>query len=395
MTLPYLMKVPLDLESAVRLGSAYVKGAMVKDGVTHQVLGHLQPTASFLTQALSSPLKGFLAPLEIASSLGQNWQLWKVRQMLDTLQTVASIGTAASVLNLGVSAGGFALVLRAINKVDGKVDRVLQSLDELKQMHKGDHRANVRTVLERAAGSFELSPADAVARWDEVDAQAHAYSNVTLDRLKGLDIVLDESMGHDRQHSARLTRHLLRSDGEAGVLLTMLMHLTSVRSEALLCLQRPGQAADLARAQAGWLAALPTDPEDTTRALVGDDVLPRRHLKATVEQAVALTTWASLNRDAAHDRAMLCASLAQHQVDCAAYVRMVRDHAEPTLLFIPHGEEAMRRFGPKEAIQPVEAPVPEVAASVAVTPVEVDPVPGGGPVRRILRSLGSMFGPGR
>src|SRR5512136_1461224 len=102
----YLIKVPLEFVAHVASGSAYVEGSVVKDVLSHQVLSHLQP-ARLLTEALSG---GPLAVPTLISSLAENVQLMQVKSMLDTLQTVASIGAAASVLNLGVSVGGFALV---------------------------------------------------------------------------------------------------------------------------------------------------------------------------------------------------------------------------------------------------------------------------------------------
>lgn len=333
-----LMSVPAGLEAAVRLGTAYVDGAMVKDATTNLILAHLQPTR-LLSTTLTQGLNFVTAPLTLASELGQNWQLWKMQQLLDTLQTVASIGSAASVLNLGVSVGGFALVLQAIRKVDGKLDAALASLDALHQMHKGDHLADVRSILEAAEDSFKLPLQDQRDHWTHTEREARRYSNRTLQRLDALGLPLEPPGAAPATASPGIGRLLLQQAGsEAASLLAMLMHLTSVRSEALLCLQRPLEAAELAQRQAAWLACLPIDPNSTAQELIGQDVLPRRQLEHTIQQSNALTTWARHSAGAAQQRAQLCEALEQHGVDTLAYVRTVRDHPQATLLMLPHGE---------------------------------------------------------
>lgn len=337
----YLMGVPPGLAEAVAQKLAFVEGALVKDSVTHQILAHLQPTQQ-LSQTLLRVLDGVTSPANLVSSLGQNYQLWKVRQMLDTLQLVSSIGAAASVLNLGVSVGGFALVLGAIRRVDEKMERALASLEALQALHRGDHRADVRSILEAAEDTFRLEPSAQGSRWLDTEDRARVYVNRSLERLAALGLPLEGASSMDAKGRASLALPLVQHGGsDAPALLTMLMNLTQVRIEAMLCQQRPDVAAELARQQAGWLAQLPTDVDATSSALLNGDVPPRRQLEQTVAQAHALTTWVRHSHEATQQRGELCEALHRQGVDTLTYVRTVRDHPQATLLMLPHDEAGL------------------------------------------------------
>ncbi|WP_157725655.1 hypothetical protein [Vitreoscilla filiformis] len=361
----HLMSVPTWLASAVQTGSAYVQGAMVKDAVTHQVLAHLQPTQSLLSTLLSTGVNGLTSPVTLVSSLAQNAQLWGVHQhllgvkqqlvsvqnaldavqhTLGVVQVATFVGVGLGVLNLGASIGGFALTLNAIRRTDRKLDQVmlslnqaLKALDELHHMAKSTHVAQVVTILERAEEGFDLPARDQRMRWLEVENRAHTYINLTLSRLAGLGVDLKAAGAHN-QRATTLALPLLQPNAEAAGLLTMLIHLTRVRSEALLCLQRPQQASELAREQIAWFAQLPTDTGATARALLGNSVPPRRHLKQTIAQAHLFTTWVQHSHQTAQDRAALCAYLHEQQVDTLDYVRTVRNHTEPEMLILPHSK---------------------------------------------------------
>jgi hypothetical protein len=74
----------------------------------------MQPTQRLANQVLNVGLNTVANPVMMVSSLVNNVQLLQVKHMVEALQQVATIGAAASVLNLGVSVGGFALVLRSL-----------------------------------------------------------------------------------------------------------------------------------------------------------------------------------------------------------------------------------------------------------------------------------------
>jgi len=333
----HLMKEPDWLSSAVNAGTAYVNGALVKDAATHQILAHLQPT-KMLSNSLSLVGDGVLAPLELASSLGQNWQLLQVQKMLDTLQIVAGIGSAASVLNLGVSVGGFALVLSAINKLDGKVGKLHHTMRSVEHKVDTPYFSELSVVLRRAEDGFQLTGTDQRERWQDIENRADSMIEQTLHRLAGhgLNIEPRGAVKPSATSTAQLARPLVQAGTEPSQLLTVLMHLVSTRSEALLCLQRPLEAAKLAQRQVDWLSLLPSDLTATAFSLTEDRTLPSRQLQRVVGQAKALTTWVNCSQEAARQRTQLCQTLHDRGVDTLTYVNTVRNHPEPTLLVLPH-----------------------------------------------------------
>jgi len=77
----HLMVVPAQLIADVASGAAYVAGALVKDGATHQVLAHLQPTRRLSEGLFSAMAKGPLAPVELLMEAGQSVQLMNIEKI--------------------------------------------------------------------------------------------------------------------------------------------------------------------------------------------------------------------------------------------------------------------------------------------------------------------------
>jgi len=328
-----LMTVPAKLLADVVSGGAYVSGALVKDAATHQILAHLQPT-SLLSHAISMGASGPFGALGAVGDVVQGAQLLQIKQMLETLQTVASIGAAAAVLNLGVSVGGFAMVLSALKKVDSKLDAIQSAVHNLHRKADTGFFADIITVLRRAEGGFLLAQADRHHRWlateDRIDTliehsvQRLAMIGVTLERTPGPDVTTNRSAW--LQLAAPEPLHLLSG----------LFNLVGARTEVLLCLQRPAEAAQLSRRSAAWLATLPTDAKALAIARVAGRALSSQQLGQVVLQARALTTWVTASGGVASERANLFQSLHDQGVDTPAYVQQVRDHPEKVLLVLPH-----------------------------------------------------------
>lgn len=333
-----LMAVPASLMFAVANGSASVTGALVKDAVTGQILAHLQPTR-MLSEALSLAGAGPLAPAQLILDGVEGAQLMQIKQMLDTVQVVASIGAAASVLNLGVSIGGFALVLSALKKLDGKLDRIERKIDVLDGKVDAPYYAGIITALRRAEEGFNLSPADRRHRWLETEDRTDSIIDHTVERLRLAGVSLDASQAGAASDAAGQWRQL-----EAPGVMPMvgcLVNLVSARGEALLCLQRPADAARLAQRAATWLSALPTDAMAVAKARLTRGSAAPALLKQVTGEAKALTTWVTRGRDAANERVLLCQSLQDLDVDTEAYVMRVRDDTKPQVLMLPHSPAAM------------------------------------------------------
>ena len=329
----HLMTVPAKLLADVAGGAAYVSGALVKDSASHQILAHLQPTG-LLSQVLSSAASGPLAPVELVSSLGQSFQLFKIQQMLDAVRIVASIGAAASVINLGVSVGGFALVLSALKKADAKLDGIQSTVQTLARNADAEFFARITTTLRRSEDGFELSAPDRRHRWLEVEKELDGLIEEVFNRTALLGLTLEPAPGAGDATDVEQWRRIAQPDGLQQ--LGRLLSLSAARTEALLCLQRPAQAARQSQRAAQWLSSLPTDAKGVTLARVAGRALPTEQLAQLARQSKALTTWVARGSEAMNERAMLCQALHDRDIDTEAYVLQVRQHPVPELLMLPH-----------------------------------------------------------
>lgn len=329
----HLMAVPGQLLADVASGAAYVTGALVKDGVSHQILAHLQPT-SLLSHAFSLAASGPLAPLQLINTLGQQFQLFKIQQMLDTVRTVASIGAAASVLNLGVSVGGFALVLSALKQADAKLDGIQAAVQTLTRDADATFLARITSAMRRSEDGFELAAADRRHRWLEVDGNLDLLIEEVFKRLASAGIALERTAIAGDAPDVERWRRIAQPD----VLqqLGRLFSLAEARTEVQLCLQRPVQAARQSQRTAQWLSSLPTDAKALTLARVAGRALPTEQLAHLARQSKALTTWVTRGGEAANERALLCQALRDRDIDTEEYVLEVRQHPKPALLMLPH-----------------------------------------------------------
>lgn len=334
----HLMSVPAGLAAAVQSKAAVVFGAVIKDAVTGQILGHLQPTA-LLTKALmmSNPVGMALEGVSLISSLGANVQLIQVTRMLETLQTVASIGAVTSVLNLGVSVGGFALVLRSLKRVQGTLDDVRATAQRTESKLDAGFFSKLDTELRRAEETFEVAPERRMTRWEDTEHCMDQQLGELVLRLRSMDVAL-EGAPLDSAAWHRL------SDPEVSGLLSLLSELANARAEALLCLGRPGHAVRLFERTEGWMTALPTDTKAVALQRAQGRIMSTELAARVAREAKAITTLARQGHAVAQERAMLCQSLMRLGVDTNGYVQQVRNHAEPTLLLLPHGTEAQARF---------------------------------------------------
>jgi hypothetical protein len=329
----FLMAVPAALQVAVSGGTAYVSGALVKDAITHQVVAHLQPT-SLLSRALSLGSAGPLAPAQLVAQLGSSAQLMKLEGMIQTVQTIASVGAVSSVLNLGVSVGGFALVLSALKRVQKRLDAVASSVQRIERMLEADFFSSLDTELRRAEETFEVADAYRVDRWSTTEHVLDKQIGVLLWRLNDLNVPLETGQ------LLEPSKYPLLADPAVSSLVTLLFELQTARTEALLCLQRPMHAARLLGRAGLWWTALPTDAKAVALARARGQALSSSQIDGISQQARAITTWAARGREVTQERADLCESMQRLGVNTQEYVLTVRSDPEAKLLTLPHGPDA-------------------------------------------------------
>lgn len=137
----------------------------VIDAQTGQFVAALVPGED-LSQSLA---KLPIDPKAAAQTIQRSAELTKLAPLLNSLQLTSSIGALTSVANLGVSFVGFALVMRRLSRIEGKLDELLGKIEVLQQAVREVHvqmdALSVARVLSAAAALDRALAADsAVAR---------------------------------------------------------------------------------------------------------------------------------------------------------------------------------------------------------------------------------------
>lgn len=331
-----LMTVPPSMIARVASGAAYVSGAVVKDGATHQVLSHLQPTGRLAQRLLNATGGGpATAGVQLASSIAENFQLLKIQDMLETLQLVSSIGAAASVLNLGVSVGGFVMVLASLRRMEGTLSDVLKTVQGIQSTQTADFLGLATVAVDRAESAFGLPTIASRRRyWEEADLELNRVSGIAVKRLAAQGVVLELSPD-DPEGAAQVARSLCTP--ESRELLRWLLATSSARIEVLLCLQLPLEAARLSRSIATWMSHLPFGAKELAMAQLGGRLLAPSQMLQLTSQASAISTMIARVRAVAEERALLLDVLHTKDVDTLEYVLQVRNDPEERVLMLDHG----------------------------------------------------------
>lgn len=329
----YLMQVPPEFWAKVASGGAFVEGSLVKDVLTKQIITHLQPSGQLTRILAGSGGNPYLAAVNAISSVAANVQLEQIKGLLQTLQTVATVGAAASVLNLGVSIGGFALVLSKLRAMDAKLDGIASQLDNVAKTLDTDFRAKGYSALNRAESAFELSsPAERKRYWQEAERDLDYLVQHSFQRLVGMG--LDDPGALAVGSRTRFVMAGTISSQDARDALHWLLACAGVRIEILLCLEEPRAAAKLAGDIHQWISGLQVPAKELAQQrLAGRPVSPAQ-IKMVTADAASLSTF--LNRSSAtySDRALLCNNLHDRQVDTQKYVMDVRRHPDPVMLML-------------------------------------------------------------
>ncbi|MDT8320752.1 MAG: hypothetical protein RQ826_09545 [Xanthomonadales bacterium] len=119
----YLFQVPERFIAALQSGQMTRFGGILKDNATGRIVGHLQETG-LSNSLMNSVMGGPLAPVTTISSLGANYQLAAVTKMLGMMQVLQFATLGASIAGLGVSAVGFSILNRKINRIGDSVEAI-------------------------------------------------------------------------------------------------------------------------------------------------------------------------------------------------------------------------------------------------------------------------------
>lgn len=326
-----LMQVPATLLAAVTSGSAVVDGAMVKSASTGRILAHLQQSGRLAGALASGPVGVVSAAVQAASSVAANVQLEQIKGMLSTLQVVAGVGAAASILNLGVSVGGFALVLNRLKRLEERVATVGAKVDSLREFLEDVEFTRTRIAVERCQHAFLREPSDRKRVLQEGEAQLHEATERAFQQVNKL--APRDADGKLKLHEAPL------SATEIAERVAVPMMYVQVRLEALLLLGSPAEARRLAESVQRWLGALDLRPLEYVKTRREGVALGPSEISLALSEVRDVEEVLRRATLQARDRVALCDVIVDRQLDSAKFVEEVRDYPEPAMLMLRVAED--------------------------------------------------------
>lgn len=186
-------QIPAEFLSAHDAGEVVRYGAILKDVVSGRIVAHLQEVGglgSILQESLNS-LGGLVigaepgAILQAVASGANTVQLAQIRKTLQSLQIISTVGAVASVATLGVTLVGFAVVNSKLNRLDGKLDRVLFELcgvrslaEQVNLRMKMQERGQLSSALDRLSGADLSDSPRRVRLLEQAEATFHEMRNM-------------------------------------------------------------------------------------------------------------------------------------------------------------------------------------------------------------------------
>jgi hypothetical protein len=281
-----------------------------------------------------NPAGLFLSAGQLASSVAANIQLKQVKAMLSTLQLLSGATLAASVVGIGVSAAGFALVLHRLGNIEQAIKGVHQDvLDTRIAIERVDvqlataHRSLMESLLYRAEEAWVRSDADAV--WRQLDGpldQAQRYWRNLVGVRPAMSIFLD----------ARFTLQEAVAAYEAALV------LAGARVQTLLLIEELRAALDYAREFALWHEGIVTGltPPDIAAAkvqrLAEEKGLSVEDARAKLRRAAEFFLAAVRETQLyVTTRPELLQALVDRGISGRKYVETVRERGDVPLLALP------------------------------------------------------------
>lgn len=129
-------KVPDTFISSIKTGAAKRIGANIVDRASGRILGHVQETAAFPIPKVSvggGPASLVLGGVQTASSVASNIQLEQVKSMLSGLKMLNQATLGASLLGVGVSVAGFAIMNRKLDRISASLKEIEKETKQIKE----------------------------------------------------------------------------------------------------------------------------------------------------------------------------------------------------------------------------------------------------------------------
>mgnify|MGYP006413615067 CR=1 FL=1 len=154
--------IPEKFSAGLADGSIVRFGALLKESKTGQIIAHLQETG--LTHKIVDGIASTpFSPISAISSVGSNIQLHQLTKLVEGLKMLQYASLGASIAGIGVSAIGFILMNKKLNKIQKQMSRfeqrVEQQFQELKERDFRTHYSQIQGLYEEAEhASFLKKP---------------------------------------------------------------------------------------------------------------------------------------------------------------------------------------------------------------------------------------------
>ena len=220
-----LMEEPARYFSEIAAGKVVRYGAILKDAATGKIVGHLKETgqmgeilSSIVPSSFStiSSLNPISVGLDVIGNGINTYQIHGVQKSIDQIQETlqglefaTNVAALSSIASLGVSVAGFAAINTKLNKIEVKLDDIVDDVVAIKSVLKGLHEgwdAMSKAKLQKAAENILVAEkASSTERRLELakDAVAdfallrHYYSNLLSAQGLFEDVTLDISHLHE------------------------------------------------------------------------------------------------------------------------------------------------------------------------------------------------------
>lgn len=216
-------KIPEKFKDAVKRGAVRRVGTLLmsNDGEGSRIVGHLQEAGGFPRPSLpTGPLSMITEGGKLVSAVGQNIQLEQVKSSLSTLKLMSSATLGASLVGIGVSVAGFAMLNSKVNQVNARLASVSEdaletriTADQIARRQGARDRAPLSAMLHEAEEAWLRSNPTAI--WTDIASRLlvedHYYREFVIGAQESPNIFLDPNISFEESATAFEALHQVGS----------------------------------------------------------------------------------------------------------------------------------------------------------------------------------------
>lgn len=164
-TLDVAFQIPAQIAAGLASGALTRNGGVIQNN-TGQVVMWLKEAANSagVTPQMASQILPGIDPtgalrlaVETGNTIATQRKLGLVSTQISQLSNLTTLATAGSMLTLGVSVLGFAVIYKKIKALEGKLKEIEESLDKIDEKIDLGFYANFRAALDLAQNAFSMA----------------------------------------------------------------------------------------------------------------------------------------------------------------------------------------------------------------------------------------------